>query len=169
MKKHTITTIGLGLALSLTACKKTDVQAGSANTAASVESVKASPWRTVDGWSVEAAEGYSVYNKTIQDATISEDVASSGLVLVFKRGTNEATALPVEEKATGKSYFWYYQVSECTLAINADAYGSTKSPGAENICYYVLNSAKLAELEKKGYSKAELMRLSYENAAALLK
>jgi hypothetical protein len=106
-----------------------------------------------------------VYSSTIEDAAITSDVASNGLVLVYKKGSAENMALPSEE---GKSFFWYYQVSEGSLQIHADAYGS-RQPGTDvSVQYFVLTADKLAQLDSDGYSKAELMKLTYENAKAIL-
>jgi hypothetical protein len=168
MKKHTFAAAALSVILLATSCKKNDVQSPTAAGTTTTDAV-ASSWKTVSNWSKESAEGYAVYSSNIQDSAITASVAADGLVLVYKNGTSGAIALPAEEKATGKSYFWYYQVSEGSLLINADAYGSATSPAGQTIKYYVLSADQLSSLEAKGYSKAELMKLSYETASAILK
>src|SRR5205809_1139513 len=92
------------------------------------------------------------------------------LVLVYKKSGSTVTALPYEEQAATGSYFWYYQVASGSLSITADAYDGAKTPSADqSFKYFVVSADKLAELEAQGHSKAELMKLTYENAAAILK
>lgn len=167
MNKHKFLAALLFAGVAFTACKKTDVQQNvPTQTSAATPS---SEWKTVSSWSSEKEEQYTVYNSTIEDNSITSAIASDGLVLAYKKSNGVAQVLPFEEKINGGSYFWYYQVSEGSITISADAYGSAKQPSIEGIRYFVLSADKLNELEGKGYSKARLMKLSYENAAALLK
>ena len=167
MNKRQLFVAGLSAALVFTACKKQDVQneAPEAAVAAPV-----AEWKSVGNWSAQSQDKYTVYSTTIEDKNITASVAASGLVLAYKKSANGTTALPFEEKGTEGSYFWYYQVSEGNFQIVADAYGKAVAPSADQgFNYFVVTAEKLNELNEKGYTKAELMKLTYETAAALLK
>ena len=172
MKKHNLVAFGFGIALLATACKKTDMQQAPKEQAAPVAAVTApaSNWTILGNWSKKTEENYATYSNPVNDKAITAAIAEGGMVLAFMKNGNNITALPVEEKGNGSSSFWYYQVAAGTVVFNADAYGTTAAPGAErSFKYYVLTSDQLKDLEQKGYSKAELMRLTYENAQAILK
>jgi hypothetical protein len=111
-----------------------------------------------------------VYSNKVTDQSITAAITQGGMVLAFKKNGTTISPLPSEEKNGADSYFWYYQVSEGSIVFNVDAYGNAAAPAAANsFKYYVISASQLKDLEQKGYSKAELMRLTYENAQALLK
>ncbi|MFL5740696.1 MAG: hypothetical protein ACJ75B_10795 [Flavisolibacter sp.] len=155
-------------AVLVTACKKSDVQQTAVNTpAVAAASVSSSNWKSLSSWNSQPQEKYTTYSNKISDSTISAAVAGKGLVLVYKKSGTDISALPFEEKGT--SNFWYYQVSQGRLVVLVDTYGTTAAPAqGQSIKYFVLSADKLNELQSKGYSKAELMKLSYENAIAIL-
>jgi hypothetical protein len=177
MNKHKFLVLGLGAVLLFTACKKADLQqattaaaaATAATAAAATTNSTSANWRSISNWSAQSQDKYTVYSTQVTDSSITSPVASKGLVLVYKRSGNTVTALPYEEKATTGSYFWYYQVASGTLSVIADAYDGAKTPAADqSFKYFVLSADKLATLETQGHTKAELMKLTYENAAAIL-
>ena len=174
MNKKKLLVWAFGAAMMVTACRKNDVLNNTASApaaaATSADTTTASSWKAFSNWSAEPQEKYTVYTNTIDASSISAAVASKGLVLVYKKSGSNIIALPGEEKGSTGSYFWYYQVSQGKLSITADAYDHAPAPGAEqNFRYFILSAEKLDELQGKGYSKAELMTLTYENAAAILK
>lgn len=127
-----------------------------------------SGWKSSADWKVTAQESFSVYYLNIQDANITAEVVDKGLVLVFKKGVKISSSLPVDEKSTSGSQYWYHQVTEGNLLISADTYGDAKAPDASNsIKYFIAGPQKRAELEQKGYSFDRLMSLSYAEAAEL--
>jgi hypothetical protein len=127
-----------------------------------------SGWKSSSDWKVAAQESFSVYYLNIVDANITADVVNEGLVLVFKQGDKKSSSLPVEEKSTTGSQYWYHQVTEGNLLISADTYGAAKAPDASSsIKYFIATPQKRAELEQKGYSLDRLMGLSYAEAAEL--
>lgn len=169
MNKHKILTAMLGAAVVFTACKKSDVKSEALQNQASVSSVS-SQWKSLSNWTTQNQEEYKVHSNTIEDKSITSDVASKGLVLAYKKTSNSIVALPADEKGSSGSYFWYYQIANGNIAFSADAYGDAKTPGVEqSFAYFIISPEKLNELQEKGYSKVQLMKLSYENAAALLK
>lgn len=170
MNKHKFLVFGLSAVLFATSCRKNDVQAPAETKTTETAAVQASEWKTASKWSSESEGQYTVYSTAVTDANLTSAIAGKGLVLVYRKTGNDVAALPLEEKANGGSYFWYYQVSEGNVTLLADAYGSVAAPGAaQSFKYFIVSAEKLSELEGKGYSRAELMRLSYENAATILK
>lgn len=170
MKKQKLIVFGFGIALLISACRKNDIHEAKTTSVPTVATPAVSNWISLSNWTKQSEENYAVYSNKIEDKAITTAVAEDGLILAFKKTGNTITALPVEEKGDDNSYFWYYQVAEGSLLFNADAYGTTETPGAtQSFKYYIISSDQLKELELKGYSKAELMRLTYENAQALLK
>jgi len=168
MKKHNLIAFGFGIALLATACKKNDVKETSA--AAPAAAATTSNWTSPGNWSKQTEENTAVYSSKVEDKNITSAIAQGGMVLAFKKNGNDITALPVEEKNGTASYFWYYQISEGTIVFNADADGTASSPSSANsFKYFIISADQLKDFEQKGYSKAELMRLTYENAQALLK
>lgn len=172
MNKHKMLALVMGAALLVTACKKNDLEQTTANQAkTAIAPASASTWKSLGNWSSQSQDKYTVYSKQLQDSSITGTVASKGLVLVYKKNGSSIQSLPFEEKgANGASYFWYYQVASGVLSVNADAYGGAQAPSADNsFTYFVVSKEKLTDLESKGHAKSELMTLSYENAASLLK
>jgi len=174
MNKQNFLVLGMSVALFVTACKKNDLQQSAPTapaTAATAAPVSTSAnWRSISNWSAQGQDKYTTFTSAIGDSSISGSVASKGLVLVYKKSGSTVTALPYEEQAATGSYFWYYQVASGSLSVVADAYDGAKTPAADqSFKYFVVSADKLAELEAQGHSKAELMKLTYENAAALLK
>ena len=168
MKKHRFFILGLSAAMLFTACRKNDVQVP--ETASEKTEAAVNSFRTLSTWESQPEENYTVNSTSIADAGITASVASKGLVLVYKKTAKGVEALPQEEQATGGSYFWYYQVSEGQVSILADTYGKAAKPGnGESFAYFVIPAEKLDQLEAAGHPKSELMTLTYENAAALLK
>ena len=166
MNKHKILTAVLGTALIVVACKKADLQ----NEFFPKTSSSASEWKSLTDWSSQSEENYTVYTTTIEDKTITSDIASQGLVLAYKKTSGSTVALPCDEKGSNGSYFWYYQISDGNIVFSADAYGKTNKPGRDQgFAYYIISPDKLNDLQTKGYSKAQLMKLTYEEASKLLK
>jgi len=171
MNKHQILVAVLGATLVFASCKKSDVQ-NDMSLSQRMNNIKyaAAQWKTLNNWSSESEEKYTVYSNSVEDQNITSSVASKGLVLAYKKTSGSIATLPSDEKTANGSYFWYYQISNGNIVFSADAYGQAGKPGAEqNFAYFIVSPEKLKDLEAKGYSKAQVMKLSYENAAALLK
>jgi hypothetical protein len=168
MKKHNLIAFGFGIALLATACKKTDVQEAKVQTPQATAVEK--NWSSLNNWTRQSEENSAVFSNKVEDPSITAAIAKGGMVLAYKKNGNTITALPAEEKNGTASYFWYYQVSEGTIVFNAEANGNATSPASSNAFkYFVISAEQLKEFEQKGYSRGELMRLTYENAQALLK
>lgn len=163
MNTNKILLLAIGVSLFASSCRKTDVQHESPASAAAQE------WKPVSSWSSRSEENATVYENNIQDSALTASVTAKGLVLVYKRSGNDVTALPFEEKATNNSYFWYYQVSEGNLTISAETSAQSPAPSRElGVRYFIISPEKLKSLESEGHSKSELMKLSLENAKAIL-
>ena len=146
MKKHNLIAFGFGIALLATACKKNDVKETSTESVPAVTATTSS-WTALGNWSKQTEENSAVYSSKVEDKNITSAIAQGGMVLAFKKNGNDITALPVEEKN-----------------------GTASTPSSANsFKYFIISADQLKDFEQKGYSKAELMRLTYENAQALLK
>jgi len=173
MKKLKLPVLGFGLMLLIASCKKNDAQYGTmptnpATATAATSVVKASSdWKTATTWASSKHEKFTTYNSKIADSSITSAVTSSGLILAFAKNSNDVHALPYQQKGTSDAY-WYYQVSKGAITFSCDVYSGSASVNTTTFQYFVLTAEQLKDLETKGHSKAELMQLSYENAAALL-
>jgi hypothetical protein len=172
MKKLKLPILGLGLLLAAVSCKKTDVlptdsSAVTAKTASIQSAPVSSEWKTLANWSSASKDKFTAFNTKISDSSISNAVTSNGLVLVFKKDGNTINSLPYQDK-TSNSY-WYYQISAGTVQINCDSYSTNQSVSNQSFTYFVLSPSQVKDLETKGHSKMDLMQLTYDNAASLLK
>ena len=173
MNKRQLSSFALGLLLFAASCKKNDVQMQSAakaettTTAAAKTDASATAWATVSQWNSNKQEGFTTFSTELKDSSITSAVIAKGLVLVFMNSSTGIVSLPFQQK-TGGDAFWYYQLSKNTLKINVDAYTGT-NPGTNGVKYFVVTPERLQELQQSGHTKKELLTLSYESAAALLK
>jgi len=160
---------GLSLATLATSCRKTDaVHEGNA---AAIEKVLApvkAEWTSVNNWSTNKQDKFTIFNGTIADQNITDAVASKGLVLAFKKNGSTVQSLPVQEKGTSDAY-WYYQVSKGEISFACDNYSGEPDLQNNSFSYFILSESQLADLEKKGYSQIQLLQLSYNEAKAVLK
>lgn len=166
MNKHKSSILGIAVLFLLASCKKVDVQHEALPAVEETSKVSVNQWKNLS-WNASKQEQFTVHYGKISDNTLSSAVAEDGLVLVYKKTGTTVTALPAEDKATGN--FWYYQVSENTIMVNCDAYGANQAIDKnQSFNYFILSSEKIKELEAAGTSKADLLQLTYEQAAALL-
>jgi hypothetical protein len=165
MKKNIFLTLGLGVTLLIASCKKEDVPASaSANqTAASVNNT--AQWRSLN-WTSSKDENITTYSSKISDSSINNNIAASGLVLVFKKDNAGVESLPFQEKSSNA--YWYYQVANGSVRINSDS-KSEQNLNSQSFSYFIISPEKLSSLETQGKTKVDLMQLSYEEAVGLLK
>ncbi len=161
MNKHKLFIAGLSVLLFAASCKKTDVSP----TKEKQNVATASDWKSAADWTSSKEEKYIVNSSKFQDNSISSAIIENGLVLVYMKNASLIEALPSQQK----DIYWYYQVSENTIEINADVYGTDELENKTNFKYFVLTEERLKSLEEKGHSRSELMGLTYEDAATLLK
>lgn len=167
MNKHKFLTVAISAIFLVTACKKSDVQHED-NTATGTST--AWQWKSLSNWNSETGEETTVYSTTIEDPAITADIAAGGMVIVFKNSGSGVTAMPYEETVSGGTYSWFYQIAEGSLTIQAEVSGNASAPATgQGVHYFILTADKLKELDSKGHSKEELMKLSFENAQAILK
>ncbi len=155
------------------ACNKMDLQEetqneinANASAKTQVQGVSESEWKSTSEWNAVDQSGRAAFFTTISAPEITADAAEKGLVRVFKlNGTDQSTlvSLPIEETSGANKNYWYYTVTDGQIMISVDVYGSTENPAAKSLFkYVVLNSEAVAEVEKKGTSKVDLMELPYE-------
>lgn len=156
-------------------CKKNDLQDVSFNndpvnnTESSVDnSATAKPsfseWASVSNWNNEKKDGYNVYTGSFTDPTITSDITSSGLVLVFAKTGNTTESLPYNRE----NISWYYQVANGSIAVTATASANATIDKSQTFSYVVLSKDQLNNLEAKGVTKSQLMNLSYQNVVSVL-
>jgi hypothetical protein len=149
----------------IASCKKEDVrQTTLQNVSESIS--KGSQWTSLSDWSNLKTENSTTYFSTFSDSSITPDVASTGLVLIFKKIENNIQSLPFQEKDS-KTY-WYYQVSKGKIRINSDN-SNGENLNRQSFSYFVITPEKLSVLEANGKTKSDLLQLSYEQAVAILK
>ena len=86
----------------------------------------------------------------MSDTLIANEVAKSGLVLVYMKTGNEIQSLPFEEKDTKTS--WYYQVSKGSIRINSDNNDGQKL-NRHSFSYLIITPQQLYTLEASGKTK----------------
>jgi hypothetical protein len=165
MKNYKLPVLGFSLVLLMVSCKKEDVRQPSTQDASKNIS-KGLQWNSLSDWSNLQTESVTTYFAKFSDTTITADVASAGLVLVFKKNENSIGSLPFQE-TDGKTY-WYYQVSKNAIRINIDN-SNGENLNQQSFSYFVITPQKLSALEANGKTRYDLLQLSYEQAITLLK
>jgi hypothetical protein len=167
MKKNTWAIGALAITILIASCRKEDVrQENAAQNTVAVQAGNTSSWRSL-GWESSRGENLATNFSRVLDSSITANVAKNGLVLVYKKSDLGIQSLPFQEKETNA--YWYYQISKGTLRINSDNYGSEQNLSKQSFAYFVVTPEKLSELEAQGKSRFDLLQLSYEQAASLLK
>ena len=166
MNKHKFLTIGLAVALFATSCRKNDL---AVNEDQPTPAVQTAEWRSAGDWTSSKEDNYTSYSTNIQDPSITKDVVENGLVLLYAKYGNEVFSLPHQTKGVVNAS-WHYEISENTLAIDADVYSENATmDNKQSFSYFILTSDKIKSLEESGHNMSELMTLTYENAKNLLK
>lgn len=155
-------------------CKKNDIlhkepapTADAVSAKANVTSTNAE-WNVPGTWAAAKSAGFTTYSTTINDASITNEVLQSGMILVYMKDGSSAKSLPFKSKE-GVEQYWYYQAAKNSLQINSDAYTTDAISISSSFKYFVLSAEKITGLQKSGTSKMQLMTLTYENAEMLLK
>lgn len=173
MNKHKLSVLGFSLLLLITSCKKNDVQHENTTTNSTAIATSATPaaptaseWRSFTNWTSSKEEKFTSHSSKVIDSTITNAVATSGLVLAFSKAGSTIQALPFQEKGANDSY-WYYQISKDAITLSCDNYNGTAPVNTTEFKYFVFTPQQLKDLEAKGYSKMKLLQLTYEEAVAL--
>ena len=178
MKKLQAPIAGFLLLLATAGCRK-DIQENlkssstetvqvSTEGTAKQNGITESEWQGSLSWTSVERPTYSIFFTTIK-SDISAETAEAGIVRVFKSSANgKQQSLPFEETVNGQKYYWYYQVTEGTVMIAVDAYGSKTNPADASLFKtVVLNKDAVTSLEAKGNSRARLMDMSVESITAV--
>jgi hypothetical protein len=167
MKNYKLAVLGLVLILTIVSCKKEDIQKTNTDSQAisSSGTIQTAKWISINNWSLSTTENAATYFSKMSDTLIANEVAKSGLVLVYMKTGNEIQSLPFEEKDT--KTFWYYQVSKGSIIINSDN-NDGKNLNQHSFSYIIITPEQLSTLEASGKTKFDLMQLSYKEAAYVL-
>jgi hypothetical protein len=166
MKTLKVTFFSLIASILLFSCQKEDMQQvpptkETTETTIVNENIQ---WSTYAEWSEMKQENFSVNYTVIEDASITTSTTEKGMILVYKKDDASETSiqLPYEDKKGNTTNYWYYQVNENQILISCDVYGSS-SESIQNspLTYVTISEDVLHKLETKGYTKAELMNISY--------
>ncbi|RYY59882.1 MAG: hypothetical protein EOO05_11820 [Chitinophagaceae bacterium] len=163
MKKLIIATAIAGLFLA--SCNKANKDelypATTDTTAAGASTVTASGWVPVSFTAgSQTGKGLTAYSGALSTSAVNDEVLESGLVLVFGKTNAAVSLLPFQDG----NVEWSYSVSNGEVSVIAV---SSKEVTAASVLTVVLPAAKIAELEKTGYSKSDLLNIPYEKAQSL--
>jgi hypothetical protein len=168
MNKHTTTTLRLFVAalviFAFASCSKMDAELPQAPQAAAVAPA-ADSWKTAAGWSTSQLEGQTLHSLALTDTALTVQNLKKGLVLVFARTAENAQVRSLPFSADGQS--WYYQASVNSLQIQVESTQGA-APQKNQLRYFVIPQQKITELKAQGYTKAQLLQLTYEAAQTLL-
>lgn len=173
MKNLKLTVLSLAFIAFAASCSKKDHYTENSvsnvsNTTSAKVSADSTGWQSVSQWQLIKQDNNSVYYFNIADKKFTSEVASDGLVLVFKKNAGSMVALPSEETIGNVSSYWYHQVTVGNLLILSDVHNSTNEPGAENYFkYVVITPDQLKSLETQGYTRSSLMNLTFDQAKKL--
>ena len=160
-------TAAFAFTISVVSCKKMEDQYLVEETKAPETAVE---WKSVSAWSADDDETSKVFRTSITDNSLTDSVAASGVILAFRKSDNKIESLPFEEKVGDKSFYWYYQIAKGSIDIVVEGPASAEQPDLANgFNYLIISKEKLLDLETKGYSRDQLMTLTYETATTLLK
>jgi len=166
MKHYKLPLLGFALVLLIASCRKEDVrQTNEVDSITSGTATKAQ-WNSFGTWENSKAENVTTYYSKVADSSITTDVVNAGMVLVYKKSGNEIQSLPFQEK--GSKTYWYYQASKGSVRINSDN-NDGQNLSAQSFTYYIVTPQQLSNLEANGKTKFDLLQMSFEQAASLLK
>lgn len=180
MKNLRVPFISVAIVLFFFSCKKNDVQApvNTASTTNNTAKINVNPalnlktssaWTSVSNWQVANQQNFSLYYASINDAAITNAVATSGLVLVYKKSSDGTIVrLPFEEKSGSQLVnYWYYQVSNGKVLITRDSYNKTGASTSDTFQYVIFSADQLTKLNQQGYDRSKLMSVNYTDVVKL--
>lgn len=163
MKKIIIASLVSGIIL--TSCHKNneDVTAPEVTEAAAANGlIVKSGWQPLALQSgTPDSKGISLSTGDITSEAVTDGIVSEGMVLVFARTGSAVNTLPF----SSGSESWNYDVSGKLIEVSVS--GAAGIPSAD-VYYVILDAAKVASIEKGGYSRNDLLNISYDKAKILL-
>jgi hypothetical protein len=125
-----------------------------------------SAWMPVSNWNSSKKQTGTSWSGTIDDVSITADIANNGLILAFAKNGNAGQSLLYMQ--AGNAY-WYYQVEQGHIVINTETVNGNSIDRNQSFQYVVLSADQLDELSGKGIFRDDLIKLSWEEATALFK
>jgi hypothetical protein len=153
-------------------CKKNDFREESSEVQQTSNEVSEAPltvaetWQSPSNWEQSKQKKYTVFYTKITDEAITADVVSKGLVLAYQKNGEAIQSLPYEDKKS--SSYWYHQISEGSILILCDSYGTYSPASGNSFTYLVITPDELKTLQANGHSVGDLMSLSYDQVKSLL-
>jgi len=180
MKNLRVPFISVAIVLFFFSCKKNDVQAPVNTSSTTTNTAKitvdsalnlktSSAWTTVSNWQVANQQNFSLYYASINDAAITNAVATGGLVLVYKKSSDGTIVrLPFEQKSGSQLLnYWYYQVSNGKVLVTRDSYNKSDASTSDTFKYVIFTADQLNKLSQQGYDRSKLMSIGYTDVVKL--
>lgn len=167
MKNYKFSLLGFAIVLLVASCKKEDVQQNSPKAAPAT--IAKGSWNSLTNWSTtKTDDSTTTYFSPILDSSINTAITNSGLVLVFRKTGNNIQSLPFKDNST--STYWYYQISNGLLRIDANSNSANQlNFNGQTFSYFVFTSEKISFLKEQGKAETDLMQLTYDQALELSK
>jgi outer membrane protein assembly factor BamB len=163
MKYLKLTVLFSGMIVLASSCRKNDF-AAEVPTEISIPTATDVKWISLTNWSSKQSENTTTFFNRVSDTSITYSVAKAGMILVYKKDGSSIKALPLQDGTVS----WNYQVSTGALLINSENNdGSNLSKSG--FSYFIITPEKLSALQAGGKTRMDLLNLSYEQAADLLK
>jgi hypothetical protein len=162
---------GVLLLCAIVSCRKNQLEGISEKeniqTASTQNQASESDWMPATQWNTAERPTHTVYFTNIKTGNITAANANNALVRIYKKdnsGKISSTALPFEENVGSQKLYWYYEINEGEIMVSVDVYGSKTNPLTNSsFKYIILDNATVGDMESKGISKKQLMRMSYED------
>jgi len=162
MKKLIIATVIAGLFL--TSCQKAnrdELSPAATETTTAATAVTSSGWIPVTfSAGAQTGKGLTASTGSVLTTAVDNGILEDGLVLVFGKTDAVVNLLPFQ----GADLEWSYNVSQGEISIVAIG---KKELSSASMLTVVIPSAKIAELEKTGYTRSDLLNIPYEKAQTL--
>lgn len=152
--------------VALSACQKEQKESLLSMAGNTGQSVSSS-WAPINNWASEPAADNKSFNGSIADSSITDEILSNGLVLLYAKNGTIIEALPSTHSATG-DIAWNYQVSQGMISVNGKLNGQGVFNKEEPFSYFILSKDQIDALEKKDKNVNDLLNSSYDNLQTLL-
>ncbi|HEX2606961.1 MAG TPA: hypothetical protein VHK91_06260 [Flavisolibacter sp.] len=115
-------------------------------------------WASSSNWTNDN----TLFSTTLTDSKLSSEILSKGLVVLYVKNGASVHSLP----ATFDNTSWYYQLSNGTITIMAQAKDQSFNKD-QQFSYLIFSADELATLESKNISKEAVMNMDFAQASQL--
>jgi hypothetical protein len=125
------------------------------------EAIQSSKWISPQNWSSNDLN----YHTTLTDKSITPSIVNEGLVLVYTMQND----IPLPLNGQLDQATWLYQVEEGSIEVSATVKEKKPFIHDQLFSYIIISKEQLMQLEENGFSKLQLMEMSYEQLSGLIK